>query len=163
MIAVNKGTPYDAWARPMPARYGFTSQAYDTQADAVQAVLSGRAYATFAGNTSIRYTAKQTPLFVADLALKDTRAPLGRSPVRKDDVALRDQLQDALDCMKKDGTLAKLYEKWFGPPEPDDLERMVDAGLRRAGHAGLRPDAAQAALLVTDARAVPIVEARGDP
>ncbi len=45
----------------------------------MQAVLSGRAYATLVGNTSVRYIAKQTPKFVADLELKDDARPLGRA------------------------------------------------------------------------------------
>lgn len=33
---------------------------------------------------------------------------------RKDDKALRDRVQKALDDMRKDGTMAKISEKWFG-------------------------------------------------
>ena len=33
---------------------------------------------------------------------------------RKDDVAFRDKVQEALDEMKADGTAAKISEKWFG-------------------------------------------------
>ena len=33
---------------------------------------------------------------------------------RKDDQALRDEVQKVLDEMKKDGTMAKISEKWFG-------------------------------------------------
>ena len=35
----------------------------------------------------------------------------------KDDPKLA-QLNDALTAMKKDGTLAKIHEKWFGAPPP---------------------------------------------
>jgi polar amino acid transport system substrate-binding protein len=39
------------------------------------------------------------------------------------------QIQDALDCMKKDGSLVKLSEKWFGRvPPPDALERTITPG-----------------------------------
>ena len=60
--------------RQMGEKYGFTVQVYDTQPDATQAVLSGRAYATLGGNTTIVYAASKNPQFVADLELKDTRA-----------------------------------------------------------------------------------------
>jgi polar amino acid transport system substrate-binding protein len=33
---------------------------------------------------------------------------------RKDDLALRDAVQGALEAMAKDGTLAKITTKWFG-------------------------------------------------
>ena len=75
----------------------------------MQAVLSGRAYATIVGNTSVLYMAKQNPQLVADLALKNERLHWS-APVPKDKPQLRAQLQDALDCMKKDGTLPKLSE-----------------------------------------------------
>src|SRR5471030_1137447 len=48
-VAVNKGTPYETTSKAKGAEFGFEVQAYDSQADAVQAVLSGRAYATFVG------------------------------------------------------------------------------------------------------------------
>ena len=100
----------------------------------MQAVLSGRAYATLVGNTSVLYIAKQNPQFVADLALKADRAHWA-TPVPKDNPKLRAQIQDALDCMKKDGTMAKLSEKWFGfPPEPDALERVITPGYDPTPH-----------------------------
>jgi polar amino acid transport system substrate-binding protein len=110
-IAVNKGTPYETLSKSRCEAAGCTVRVYDTQPDAVQAVLSGQAYATLGGNTVIRYAATKSPSFVPDLELKDTRAHWA-APFRKDSVALRNQMQDALDCMKKDGTIAKLSEKW---------------------------------------------------
>ena len=73
-VSVNKGTPYETLSKQMGEKYGFTVQVYDTQPDATQAVLSGRAYATLGGNTTIVYAASKNPQFVADLELKDTRA-----------------------------------------------------------------------------------------
>src|SRR3984893_5542337 len=103
-VSVNKGTPYETLSKQMGEKYGFTVQVYDTQPDATQAVLSGRAYATLGGNTTIVYAASKTPQFIADLELKETRAHWA-APFRKDSVALRNQMQDVLDCMKKDGTI----------------------------------------------------------
>jgi polar amino acid transport system substrate-binding protein len=127
-VAVNKGTPYETLSKAMGDKYGFTVQVYDTQPDAVQAVLSGRAYATLVGNTSVQYAASKNPMFVADLELKDTRAHWA-APVPKNNPKLRAELQDALDCMKKDGTIAKLAEKWFGKkPDADDLAVVITPG-----------------------------------
>src|SRR3546814_20287600 len=36
------------------------------------------------------------------------------APVRKDDQAMRKLIEDAIECMKLDGTIAALHEKWFG-------------------------------------------------
>ena len=138
VLAVNKGTPYETVGKKMGAENGFEVQAFDYQTDAVQAVLSGRAYATFVGNTSIAYIAKQNPMFVPDLALKEGRLHWA-APVNKDNTKLRAELQDALDCMKKDGTLVKLYEKWIGPSEPDGLERTITPGYGVPGMPGYDP------------------------
>ena len=138
-VAVNKGTPYETISKEQGAKHGFEVQAYDSQSDAVQAVLSGRAYATFVGNTSVDYIAKQTPNFVADLALKEGRLHWA-APVPKDKPQLRAQLQDALDCMKKDGTIAKFYEKWFSKkPGPDDLAVVITPGYGVPGMPGYDP------------------------
>jgi polar amino acid transport system substrate-binding protein len=139
VVSVNKGTPYETLSKAEGAKHGFTVQAYDTQPDATQAVLSGRAYATLGGNTTIVYAASKNPQFVADLELTNTRAHWG-APFRKDSVALRNQVQDVLDCMKKDGTIAKLSEKWFGRvPGPDALERVITPGYGVPGMPGYDP------------------------
>src|SRR5688572_13613916 len=139
VVSVNKGTPYETLSKAEGAKHGFTVQAYDTQPDATQAVLSGRAYATLGGNTTIVYAASKNPQFVADLELTNTRAHWA-APLRKDSVALRNQIQDTLDCMKKDGTIAKLSERWFGkPPPPDGLERVITPGYGVPGMPGYDP------------------------
>jgi polar amino acid transport system substrate-binding protein len=139
VVAVNKGTPYETLSKAEGAKHGFTVQAYDTQPDATQAVLSGRAYATLGGNTTIVYAASKNPMFVADLELKDTRAHWA-APVPKNNPKLRAELQDALDCMKKDGTIAKLAEKWFGKkPAADDLAVVITPGYGVPGMPGYDP------------------------
>jgi polar amino acid transport system substrate-binding protein len=127
-ISVNKGSAYDAWAQQNASRYGFTVQTYDTQTDAVQAVVSGRAYANLGGNTVVRYAATRTPQFVPDFVITETRAhwsaPL---PIAATD--LRMQLENAIECMKRDGTIAKLSKQWFGTdPAADDAENTVFPG-----------------------------------
>ena len=135
-VAVNKGTPYENLSKAEGAKHGFEVQAYDTQPDATQAVLSGRAYATLGGNTTIVYAASRNPNFVADLELTQTRAHWA-APFPKQNVALRNQVQDTLNCMKKDGTIAKLSEKWFGrAPGPDSLERVITPGYGVPGMPG---------------------------
>ena len=139
VVSVNKGTPYETMSKAEGEKHGFTVQAYDTQPDATQAVLSGRAYATLGGNTTIVYAASKNPQFVADLELGASRAHWA-APFRKDSVALRNQMQDVLDCMKKDGTIARLSEKWFGRvPGPDALERVITPGYGVPGMPGYDP------------------------
>jgi polar amino acid transport system substrate-binding protein len=139
VITVNKGSAYDAWAAANAATYGFVSQAYDSQSDAVQAVLAGRAAANLGGNAVIRYAATKLPQFQPDFVIKETRAQWA-APFRKDEAALRNQVQDAMSCMKRDGSLAKLSEKWFGvPPAADDLERVIEPGYGVPGMPGYDP------------------------
>ncbi|MGI4955053.1 MAG: transporter substrate-binding domain-containing protein [Janthinobacterium lividum] len=139
VITVNKGSAYHAWATANAATYGFVSQAYDSQSDAVQAVLAGRAAANLGGNAVIRYAATKLPQFQPDFVIKETRAQWA-APFRKDEATLRNQVQDAMSCMKRDGSLAKLSEKWFGvPPAADDLERVVDPGYGVPGMPGYDP------------------------
>jgi len=139
VVSVNKGTPYENLSKAEGAKHGFTVQAYDTQPDATQAVLSGRAYATLGGNTTIVYAASKNAQFVADLELTDTRAHWA-APFPKQSVALRNEMQDVLNCMKKDGTIAKLSQKWFGKaPGPDSLERVITPGYGVPGMPGYDP------------------------
>src|SRR5580692_9450416 len=57
-ISVNKGSAYDSWARGLEDKIGWKVESFGTQTDAVQAVLSGRAYANVAGNTVIQWAAR---------------------------------------------------------------------------------------------------------
>lgn len=141
VVTVNKGTPYETLAKQKGQEIGFTVQAYDTEPDAIQAVVAGRAYANLAGNTVVKYAASKNPNFVADWVLEDTKAHWA-APFRKDEDALRGVVDDVLKCMKKDGTVAKLSEKWFGQkPKPTDLEYVTFPGHGVPGLPGYEPNA----------------------
>lgn len=138
-ISVNKGSAYDAWAQQNAARYGFTVQTYDTQPDAVQAVVSGRAYANLGGNTVVRYAATRAPQFVPDFVIRETRAHWS-APLPMQATQLRVQLENALECMKRDGTMARISQQWFGDaPAADDAERTVFPGTGVPGLPGYDP------------------------
>ena len=129
----------DAWAQQNAARYGFTVQTYDTQPDAVQAVVSGRAYANLGGNTVVRYAATRAPQFVPDFVIRETRAHWS-APLPMQATQLRVQLENALECMKRDGTMARISQQWFGDaPAADDAERTVFPGTGVPGLPGYDP------------------------
>ncbi len=135
-ISVNKGTPYEAWVNNNRERLNLTLLAFDTQPDAVQAVLQGRAYANLSGNTVIKYSASRTPQYIADFALPGTRFHWA-TPFRQGDVAARDAMERVLECMKQDGTVARLSQKWFGQvPKPDDGEVTIFPGFGVPGMPG---------------------------
>jgi len=116
VVAVNKGAVYDSWARELADKIGWTVESFGTNTDAIQAVISGRAYANVAGNTASAWAVKNNPAI--KLSYIYTTGLVWAAPVRKDNAALRDKLEIAIECMKKDGTLSRLHERWFGIPSP---------------------------------------------
>ncbi|MCV9939024.1 ABC transporter substrate-binding protein [Boseaceae bacterium BT-24-1] len=111
-LAVNNGSISDKWLTDNEAKYGYTVQRYNKNADAVQAVMIGRAFANVADAPVSRYVSTQTP--AAEVAyVLDGGRNFGIA-FRKEDTAFRAQVEAALECIKADGTLAKIHEKWFG-------------------------------------------------
>ncbi len=121
-ISVNKGSAYDTWAKANAEKYGFKFDVYDTNADAVQAVLSGRASANLAGNTVVAWAAKQNPMVKTTYTIKT--GLVWAVPFRIDDKAGRDQISMVIKCMKQDGALATLHEKWFGAKPAADSSTL---------------------------------------
>jgi polar amino acid transport system substrate-binding protein len=115
-VSVNKGSAYDSWARDLESKIGWTVESFGTQTDAVQAVLAGRADANVAGNTVIAWAAKNNPQL--EMSYLYSTGLVWAAPTRKDSAALRNQLDVAIECIKLDGTMAKLHEKWFGIAPP---------------------------------------------
>jgi polar amino acid transport system substrate-binding protein len=117
-VSVNKGSAYDKWAADNAAQYGFKHEAYPTNTDAVQAVLSGRADATLGGNTVSAFAVTRNPGKLQLSSVKIDQGLVWAAVFRKDDPKLRNAVDEAIECLKKDGTIAKLAEKWFGA-KPD--------------------------------------------
>lgn len=139
-LAVSRDTPYSAWAERNQDRYGFTTSSADSTDAAVRLVLDGKADVVLAGSASIRYAVMRQPTFIPALAIAETRTAWA-AVLRRTDTELRDAVDDALDCLKQDGTVASLSRKWFGVnPGPDDLERVVAPGHGVPGVAGYTPE-----------------------
>ncbi|TDK32327.1 transporter substrate-binding domain-containing protein [Rhizobium deserti] len=111
-IAVNKGSAYDSFLREKEKEYGWKVESYGTNSDAVAAVMSGRADANLAGNTVAAWAVKQNPRL--KLSYEYSTGLVWAFPFRKGDEANRDLVEKAMECLKLDGSMAKLSEKWFG-------------------------------------------------
>ncbi|ANN79477.1 transporter substrate-binding domain-containing protein [Bordetella flabilis] len=126
-LAVNKGSAYENWARDNAAQYGFKYDVYASNADAVQAVQSGRADANLAGNTVSAWAAKQNPAVKTSYTLRT--GLVWALAFRLDDKAGRDRVSTALKCLKQNGTVSALAQKWFGfTPAPGSAAATVGAG-----------------------------------
>jgi polar amino acid transport system substrate-binding protein len=139
VIAVNKGSNYEMWARENESKYGFKHESYGTNTDAVQAVMSGRADANFVGHTVAAYAVKKNPQSLK-LSYKIKTGLVWSIPFRKDDRKMRNTVEEVIECMKLDGTVAKLAEKWFGvKPDPDSPAVTVYPGYGPPGFEGYDP------------------------
>ncbi|WP_435169141.1 transporter substrate-binding domain-containing protein [Falsirhodobacter sp. 1013] len=110
-IAVNKGSAYDTYANEHAAEYDLTVTSYGTATDAVEAVLTGRADASLTGSTVAAWAVKKNPRL--ELGAEIATGQVWGLPFRKDDVANRNKVDAVLECLKTDGSLAKLSEKWL--------------------------------------------------
>jgi polar amino acid transport system substrate-binding protein len=144
VVSVNKGSAYDSWARGLEEKIGWKIESYGTQTDAVQAVLSGRADANVAGNTAIQWAAKSNPQI--KLSYLYSTGLVWAIALRQDSAELRKTLDGAVECLKTDGTIAKLHEKWFGiKPAPGSAAVTVFAGYGVPDMPGYDPTAHQLA------------------
>ena len=138
VIAVNKGAAYNSWARDLADKIGWKVESFGTNTDAVQAVISGRAHANVAGNTAVAWAAKNNPAI--KLSYLYSTGLVWAVPVRKDNVELRRKLDVAIECIKRDGTLAKMHEKWFGTkPAPGSAAATIYPGYGVPGMPGYDP------------------------
>ena len=139
-ISLNRGSAYDKWAQENAGKYGFKVESFGTNADAVQALISGRAEVHMSGNTVAAFSVVKASGQTKLATLKVDEGLVWAAAFRKDDHALRNAVDEAIECLKMDGTLAKLYEKWFGhKPPPGSATVTVYAGYGVPGMPGHDP------------------------
>jgi ABC-type amino acid transport substrate-binding protein len=131
-LAVNRGSPYEQWSQENHAKYGFEYNVFPTNADAIQAVLSGRADANMAGAPAQAWAAKQNPLLKTSFQIKTGLA--WAFAFRKTDTATRNRISTALKCLKQKGVVAAIATKWLG--YAPDSSKTIFPGQGIKGMAG---------------------------
>lgn len=140
-VAVNNGSAYDIWLTQNEARLGFRIERYARNADAFQAVLARRAEVAMSGDGNVRYAAAQNRQFRAGLVI-GTGAVFGWA-FRRDDAAGRQAVEQAIECLKRDGTTATIFRKWFGEdPAPTNAAVVVQPGIGQPGMDAHMPEVA---------------------
>lgn len=122
VVAVNNGTRHDEWATENADAYGFTVDRYSNVPETVQAVASGRAFATVNQSPTMVYAASQNDR--VKLGFIDRTGDNFGLAFRPEDTDYRNEVEDILECMKLDGSLAEIYREWFGD-DPDPLSSMA--------------------------------------
>jgi polar amino acid transport system substrate-binding protein len=135
-IAVNRGTLSDTWATANSATYGFEVQRYDTFPDTVQAVLTNRAFAAINEVPTTIYAASRNKAI--KVAYKDFSSSRNFGyAFRPESVAYRNKVDDILKCLKTDGTISRLHQKWYGSdPEKGSALVTVYPGYGAPGFKG---------------------------
>jgi len=139
-IATNKGSSFEAWAKNNAEKYGFKVDVYGSGADAIQAVQSGRAFATLSSIQTGSWLAQNNPALKASYRVRTGN--VAAIAFRKDSPELQLKVSNALKCLKQSGELAQLYEKWTGIKPPADSPTVaIYPGIGVKGFEGYQPDA----------------------
>lgn len=111
-IGVVAGTTGDKWATENAEKYGIAEvKSYNAQQDLLLDVQNGRIDGGAGELAGFQFAIQKIP------ALKVlVRIPTGErfAMMAKKNLPMLPEINEAISAMKKDGTLAKIHEKWFG-------------------------------------------------
>ncbi|HTZ69868.1 MAG TPA: ABC transporter substrate-binding protein [Acetobacteraceae bacterium] len=142
-LAVQDGTEYAEWADRNAARYGFIAATQPTLSAVFDSVRTGLADVSLTDSAALLGAVTRPPhggpALSGALTLPETRTQLTIA-VAEENVDLRDEIEDALVCLKSDGTVARLSASWLGAtPGAEDLENLVVPGYGVPGLTGYDP------------------------
>ena len=117
-VGAEAGTAEQRWLDANQEKYGpYTIRTYDRSIDILMDLMNKRLDAYLREQTRALYQIKNYPMLGVAFPVGDVFVQ--GVAFRKGD-PLRDEYNTILNSMKRDGTLAALYEKWLGTkPGPD--------------------------------------------
>ena len=134
-IGVVSGSVQDEWMRENAARYGIEPMRFESTPDSLQAVSIRRIDAHMTTLDAGLWMLHTQGQFAVDVRLP-AHGKFGFA-FRPDDAEFRDVVERHLECMKRDGTMARIYQKWFGTaPDPASSTVTVYEGLGAPGWRG---------------------------
>ena len=123
-VGVDTGSTGDIWATENKAKYKFGEiRRFEGLNPAMLDLTSGRLDGYISDIPALLYYVKDKPQFAVVERIKTTEQ---YSVMFAKDSPLAATVNDAITAMKKDGTLAKLHQTWFGTaPDPETTTAKV--------------------------------------
>jgi polar amino acid transport system substrate-binding protein len=135
-VATNSGSTADKYLTENAEKYGWSVQRYDKDTDAVQAVITNRAYAAMTDVYRGRYSVASAGGQIKVSHVMNTQTQVGLA-IRLDDKEFLALVEGAIECMKMTGKFAEIHQKWFGvPPAVDTVMNQVFVGIGPVGFEG---------------------------
>jgi polar amino acid transport system substrate-binding protein len=122
-VALLRGGAADAWATENAGRLGFEVQRLDRAADVPPAVAERRAQAAILDLPLALQAVKQVRLVRNGFTILTGRTVA--FAFRQDDAAFRNRVELVVEEMKRDGSLAGIYQAWFGAKPPEGSAMLV--------------------------------------
>jgi polar amino acid transport system substrate-binding protein len=122
-IGVVSGTTGEKWAKENAQRYGIADiKSYNAQQDLMLDVQNGRVEGGAGELAGFQYAMTKMP----GLKLL-VRIPTGErfAMMAQKNSKLLPEINEAVSAMKKDGTLAKIHQKWFGVPPTEGTSTVT--------------------------------------
>jgi len=124
-FGADTGSMNDQWLKDNQDVYGpYEIKNYDSPTDAFLDAQAGRLDGVVADSPTALYYVQENPDAGLIVPLLMNAGFPQAWAFRKGD-PLRDAVNDIQNEMKKDGTLAEIYEKWFGQAPPADSSTVV--------------------------------------
>jgi polar amino acid transport system substrate-binding protein len=123
VFGTDTGAMPDQWLQDHMENYGpYEIKRYDSPTDAFLDLQAGRLDGVAADAPTALYYAADKPDLAVPLLMNEG---FGQAFATRIDDPIRDVVNDTINDMKTDGTLATIYEKWFKQAPPENSSTTV--------------------------------------